>query len=246
MSSPIQGLFGLQLSAQNYSSSDNIYWKPATGIHQIRVCPPWNPQQNEVTRMIVNHGGYKTDQGNMRMPLCFNYAFTERPIGLALKTKGVIKPEDLQLYGKIGCVYCRISEVKIQMEGKKNNPTYPKVRYMWNILDRKDNKIYVFNSGKGLLEAVQMMYGMNNKFFDLQEGFDLMCTATGEKINRRYSYSPIANPVPFGADIAGIHDLDTCMAEGYTNIGEALKLIVASYPQMVNYLGLNQMAVPIG
>lgn len=236
-------LKNLQQTKQLYSNSESIYWKCSAGLHPIRICPPWS-EEGTPTRMLVSHSNYKTKEGNFRSPLCFNYAFTQQEIAIALKKKNVIKKEDLELFGKIGCVYCRISDTKKQLEGKKANNTYAKTGYLWNIVDRADNKVYVFRSGNGLLDAMNMMYSVWPKIFDVNEGMDIMVNATGEKLGRRYTYNLISNPTPLGVELNKLHDLDQCMADGYTNISEALELIVASYPQMVQLLSLNQMAVP--
>jgi hypothetical protein len=247
MSIPINphSLASLQKTKQEYSSSESIYLKLPAGLHQLRICPPWS-QEGSVCRMIVSHSNYKNKDGNLRMPLCYRYCFTEENIALELKKRNVIKPEDLKYYGQFGCVYCRISDAKKAMEGKKANTTFARSAYFWNVINRTDGKVYVFRTGSGLLDAVTMMYGMYNKFFDINEGFDIMVNAVGEKLQRRYTYNPISNPTKLGVELDKLHDLDNVMADGYTNLSEALELIVASYPQMVQLLSLNTMAVPQG
>lgn len=239
----IQTLLALKQTAQQYSSSESIYWKPTAGLHTVRVCPPWSAE-NSPTRMMVNHSEYKNKEGQLRMPLCYNYAFTERNIFEALKAKNVLKQLDAQVYGKIGCVYCRISEARIQMHGKKNNKTYARTRYAWNLLDRADGKVHVFNSGSGLLDAFTMMYSVWPRLMDINEGMDIMIQATGEKLQRRYTYNLITTPCPLGIELSALHDLDQVMADGYTPISDALDLIITSYPEMMQLLGLNQLALP--
>lgn len=234
-------LMNLLQSSQQYASGGDSGWlKLDPGTHRIRICPPWSIE-GVPTRLIVNHQGYKNKDGYQRNPLCFSYAFNTENIATALVAKTVVKPEDLKFFGQYGCIYCRISDILINTQGKKNNKTFATPKFIFNVVNRADNKVYKWTASKKMFEGIAMYAGAYPYMFNVEDGMDLMLIATGSGLQRRYALNIIPDKCPLGVDlnVTPLHDLDATMADGYRNLNETMELILNSYPSMLNLLGIN-------
>lgn len=235
----------LKQSAE-YTSSENIYLKMTQGVHQLRLCPPWS-SEGTPCRMLYHHSGFQDKDGNKKLPLCYDYVFNNIPtIGKVLNEQKLIKQNDVDVYRKIKCIFCRVGEIIKNMQGKAANQTYPKKRYMWNIIDRKDGKNYVWGTSDTVFKNLLMFYSAYPALFNVDSGLDLSITATGEKLQRKYMIQVINNPTPLNYPVNEIHNLDIVMGEGYKNMNEAIELIMSSYPNMLQLLGINPAEIMIG
>lgn len=258
MSTPSSALFALLQQSQQYTSNADVTWLKFTpGTYKIRICPPWS-SENTPVRMLVQHQGYKTKDGFIRMPLCWDYVFKTENIGNALIkrnpdgtinwTETAIKPEDIKFYQQYGCVYCKISEIHKNLQGKTAPRTYAKPIFVFNVLDRRDDKIYKWSCSRKQFEAISMFAGAYPTMFNENDGMDLMIMVSGEGLSRKYSLTPIANPIPLGVDLTKtpLHNLDQAMADGYRNLNETMELILNTYPNMLPILGINPATLMTG
>lgn len=234
-------LFNLQQNSQQYAAQKDTTWlKLPQGSHRLRICPAWNEEGTPV-RMIVNHQKFKSKDGYDRNPLCYQYAFDNQNIAQALFNKNVLKKEDLEFYQKYGCPYCLVSNLVIQMNGKKNNKFYPKPTFLWNVVYRADSKIYKFSTSKKIFDNVAMFASAYPSMFNVDNGMDIAILATGDGMQRRYNSNLIPDPVPLGVDLTTnkLHDLDIAMADGYRNLNETMELLLNTVPNLLPILGIN-------
>lgn len=228
-----------------YSGGDKSWLKLTRGMHNIRVLGPWS-EEGSPTRMIVNHHQYKDKDGNIRNPMCYHYCFTNENIMRPLMQRQLIKiPDDLQIFEKLGCILCRISEIKKNMEGKSDNNPYAKPTFLWNVIHRGNDGVFKFStSGKKFYNFMLTASSAFRNMFDYNNGNDIIVNVTGEKKQTRYEYQIIPTPSPIGIDLNThpLHNLDDAMAQGYKNIHESVELIVNTYPNMMQLLGLQSMS----
>lgn len=241
-----QTMLDLLRQKQEYKSSETVYLKLTQGMHQLRFCPPWS-EEGSPCRMIVQHGEFKDKEGNKRFPLCYQYVFDNiSTIAKALVKRNLIQQADADMYQKMGCIFCGVSNIIKQTQGKQANKAFAKTSFFWNVVNRKDNKVYIFRTSGSAYDTILQFFGLYPNMFNPDNGIDFMITATGENLQRRYIYNAINNPTPIGIDLKELHDLDTAMGEGYKNLNEAIELILNTYPQMMNILGINPANVMTG
>lgn len=241
---PQQTIFDLVNSAQQFTNSETNYLKVNVGVHRFRFCPTWRQDELPV-RLIIHHSEYKTKDGNIRLPLCYKYVFNPEDLtifNILANEKKVITKKEIELYQKYnGCIYCKISDVISNMFGKTNNKSYARKAYFMNVLNRADNTIKIWRVGDKIMRDLSTFAAAYPNMFDVNNGIDFMVSATGEKFQRRYMITPVLETCALGVDLntVPLHDLDTAMADGYTNINTAMELIISSYPNVMPIIGLN-------
>lgn len=242
----IQSIF---TQTQNYGSN-NEYYKFKTGAHRVRFCGPWS-EEGIPFRMIYNHGSVgnnlKDSGGRERSPLCYNFIFKtvnesgQFYIAKALANKiGVDKvKEAYDNWQKFGCIGCKIADLM-----KSQNKRFGSLKFMWNIVVRSEQdannpygKVYKWSTSKEQFTTLVNYYNMYNLLFDINQGYDMNVNATGEKLTRRYTITPIPSPCPQG-DVK-LFDLDQGMADGFCTLTETLEMVNNTIPEVLPLLGIN-------
>lgn len=227
------------------STFENKWFKPeGNRRYAIRVLPPYS-EEGSFFRLVKQHSGNSSvpasqfflpvEQGKkpqLVMPVCFNYMFnvennTRHIIKKAVEMLKLTK-EDIKQWKELrGCPICQINSLVRIVSNDKDlqNAFYARNKYFINIYIPEEEKVYQWGISAKLFGEIKEQYdtyleddGIN--IFDPETGRNITLSSVGEKINRRYSISRVAdkasaipdNVVPFdldGAFIDGIRDYKT-------------------------------------
>lgn len=199
--------------------------------YDLRVLPPWS-DQGLTHRVIRNHNGpftspFKTEDGYRVAPLCLRFLFSQEDLSKICYEAEKITVRDYDLFQEYGCPMDKLPEYYMSQDDRDSaSPHWPRIQYLWNVLNRGDGKVYKYSSSQKVFTAINTQYKLDPDLFSPTEGRDFLITATGENETRRYStpaFYPKPRAIPDGLKL---YDLDAAMLKGVRTFDEIMWLVV--------------------
>jgi hypothetical protein len=209
-------------------SGDNQWLKMEAGSYTLRIGPPWS-DAGLPTRKLVNHHGFTID-GKQRAPMCYRFIFENEDIAKILVKINALSVEDWKAFKKYGCPGCILPQRIADQQGQDAaRELWPRTQFLWNVVNRKDGKLYSWSTSTKIYEVIRTNFKMDNDLFHPEKGRDLMIEATGSGMARRYG-APVFSPKssPLGLDPYKPFNLDTAMAKGVITFAEFVAAVVAN------------------
>lgn len=236
-----------QFADDKTGGGDNAWLKLTIGTHTLRICPPFGPDGIPY-RKAESFQNLTGPENRKIMPLSFDYLFGSRKLSEYMVKAKKITKADFELWKKHGDPLRKLAEA-VYAAGDRSDAAkklWPRKSFYFNVINRQDGTLKKWQQSKKFFDTVETQFKLTPSMFDPTVGFDLMITATGDGIQRRYS-SPIfiQNPVPLNFD-GPLFDLDAVVAKGvysYHTVLEAMAstpflqpFIAATNFQIRNYL----------
>lgn len=235
----------------------NTYLKFTSGQHYVRLLPAGNKEEDLPYKTYQTHsipvGSIGGGQQQIAYILCWNWLFSSQDC-IEVNVKGLGRMQKItkpmvQLYQKHGCPVCNTALAldAAGCDSKIVNQLKPKVQHIWNAVMRpKTNadpvtcKVWTMSNKlhKGLLTGLQAYHKAGFNALDIEGGYDILVSATGEGLNRRYDGTMwFPQPKPLGYPNIIPFNLFEVMANNFKPYQESINLMKQHYGKVLAGIG---------
>lgn len=231
------------------------YLKLPEGLANLRIVPVGNKEESKYFKKFRRHELPIVESSGQRsvFVLCWKH-IAENKVGLAnrLAAEQRLTEDDAKLYRRFGCPICKAQQAAIasqRIPKDTTNRMWPGEKYLWNVINRADNKLYIWTTSMTLGELINsqidkfMRAGINP--LDIRSGFDYEILATGNKLSRRYKngmFMPI--PTPLFPKESGLtehnitpFDLTEVALRSFKSYQDTIDVLIETYGNVLNSFG---------
>lgn len=204
------------------------YMKFKVGENRIRILGP----VGEMVAPFVHfraHNLRPMGQKYGRNMLSYDWLMQDKNQALLekLREAGKVKDTDIELFQQFGDAPTEVAAKAKDREIKSSKSLWPMDKYLFNVLNRADGKVYVFEAGRKFItefleptlvgvydeSGKQITEPVEPDLLDEDSGYDVVVTATGDGLSRRYTYRVDRKPSPANLDSdTQLHDLFAIVA----------------------------------
>lgn len=237
------------------SGKSTDYLKMPEGMNTLRILPVGNKEEQKYFKKFRRHELPMIQAGhqNTIFVLCWKH-LAQNKVGLAnrLAAEQRLSEDDAKLYRRFGCPICKAQDGLIasgRIPKETTNRLWPGEKYLFNVINRNDNKVYVWTASMTQGELVTasvdkfMKAGLNP--LDIRSGFDYEILATGNKLSRRYKngmFMPI--PTPLFPKETGLtennitpHDLTEVALRSFKTYQDTIDVLIETFGTVLNSVG---------
>ncbi len=193
-------------AAESFGSGSFV--KLGSGVNVLRLLPA-------PATFFRQHDGGKQQEYRTYMDL--DFIFGDRELLARAKAAGKITDQDEKAMKKFGGDPFNIVNAKLLATGQKKEAgkVFSSQKFYLSALVRPDNTPKLFVRGKQQLEAIVGLSEQYPEIFDINKGYDILYTGTGEGLGRRYQGPmPAKNKTPAGISMDQVPDLLDAVVAG--------------------------------
>lgn len=231
-------------TAQQGSGPKTPYMKFKVGKNRIRILPIQVPLMSGPYLQIRANSvrGAKDKYG--RTMLSYEWIVRDEAILQKLLASGRIKQTDVQLFQAHGDPAIEIAAQAKKQDLETKRSLWPSNKYLFVVVNRADSGVYVFEAGQKFVDFLRpLVVGTDEEpaeypeLFNLEDGFDIIVEATGEGLQRRYTYSVArqASEVEAPAELPDLWATVTRYAVPYA---QKVAAVFEQEPEVTKALGL--------
>lgn len=191
--------------------------------------------------------------GRFNTTIDFESIFNSPELHQRALAEGKITADDFAKFQQFGDPFTStmLALKNAGMKLAKGQSFWPQTRAVFNVLNRADGGVYLWEASKTAFEAIMARFGKLDEegafvpgeypeLFNLKDGFDLVITGNGQdgKARRYTSYDPARNASPVGGVDDEPYDLMAQVVRRVSNWDDRARQMFATYGALASVVGI--------